>query len=161
MLQQLHGSAITAPRPPPWRAPRALRLLLLHHASPRLVALADALIEAGYRLSAAAFPEEARDAIDGVDPPDVLLTSVGGGRPMPGMVFARECLAVAPGLRVLYLTPLPWPAAVPLVGGEQLLRVPFTAAELAATLRALAPGYGSSDTGTSTSRPLVWHRGVL
>ena len=90
---------------------------------------------------------------------------------MPGMVFARECLAVRPHLRVLYLTPLPWSAAVPLVGGERMLRVPCTVEELAGALRAPAPApapvpagrpqaHGRMEAATAGSRPLAWQRGV-
>jgi len=181
MLQQLHDHPALRLRPPPWRAPPGLRLLLLHHGIPRLAALAGVLLDEGFSLDAFADVEEARAAVDGPHPPSVLLTPP-GGRPMPGMVFARECLAVQPHLRVLYLTPLPWSAAVPLVGGERMLRVPCTVEELAGALRAPAPadrgrldrgsaglalgdqgrmaGQGRMETGTAGSRPLAWQRGL-
>jgi hypothetical protein len=163
MLQQLHDRPPLRLRPPSWWEPPRSGLLLLHRGIERLVALAEVLLDEGYPLAAFACVDEARAAIDGAFPPAILLTPA-GGRPMPGMVFARECLAARPLLRVLYLTPFPWSAAVPLVCRERMLRVPCTAEELGAALGALAPApakaYGSSETGTAVSRPLAWQRGV-
>jgi len=134
----LPESDALAPPATPLFAPRrrATRLLLLHHEDRRLLALVEALGDAGYRVQGAASAEEARRMIDrGV--PDALLTSAGAGVPMPGLVFARECLARFADLRVLYLTGLPWAASLPLVARERLLRLPFTADDLAAQLHHL------------------------
>jgi hypothetical protein len=163
MLQQLHDRPKLRLRPPSRWEPALARLVLLHRGIPRLVALAEALHDEGYALEGFAGIDEARAAIDGAFSPAILLTPA-GGRPMPGMVFARECLAARPLLRVLYLTPFPWSAAVPLVCRERLLRVPCTGEELGAALGALAPvraaAYGSAETGAAASRPLAWQRGV-
>ena len=115
-------------------APCAPRLLVLHHDEPRLVALAAALAEEGYCVAAAACDGAARASIDRDGPPDVLLTSATRGAPIAGLGFARACLARYPQLRVLYLTKLPWHAAMPLVGRERRLGVPFTATDLAVAL---------------------------
>jgi hypothetical protein len=116
------------------RAGPGRRLLVLHHRRPRVVALARALAEAGYTILEAADDHDARSLIDGGGPPDALLTVAGRGQPMSGLVFGRECLARLPGLRVLYVTPLPWPSAVPLVCGERRLQIPFSGADLTAAL---------------------------
>lgn len=93
-------------------------------------------MDCGYVVTGASDATETRIRIGANAVPDVLLTEVGHGNPAPGIVLARECLAAAPMLRVIYLISLPWSQNICPLGRERLLPSPFTEQALAAILAA-------------------------
>ncbi len=131
------GSALPRLRPSPPSDPVVPpQILLIHSNDLRLLALLAALAEAEYRVLSAADAADARTQIGARGMPDVLLLGPGCPPARSGMGFARECLAACAAVRVIYLTPLPWPDGLPLLARERWLRIPFTEPALVAALAA-------------------------
>jgi two-component system cell cycle sensor histidine kinase/response regulator CckA len=143
-----------APEPEPPDAPRPVTVLLVEDDEPVREIVALMLRDAGLLVSSAGDAIEALDVLASTSPAiDVLATDIVLGD-VHGGELARRARALAPGLRVLYISGYDGEAVIreDMPRGDGFLTKPFTAQELLGAIRATLAAAPTEDRA-ATGRP--------